>query len=222
MKGQLLVFLFLPLFYLAQIKTDRPGEGTASDVVSPKTIQLESGVVYHKDENGFTSDHLLRFGITEKWEVRLQTNQDLSDSSESTYGFSSKYKFLAGENFSPSLALIADSDFQFKDYSFTLASDKKLTENLGSSAGIAYLKENLLHYFFFSFGLDYTFEDDRWAIFGEYFGYYNSMLSPEHGSDFGITFLASPNLQLDVSFGSNLQNISNQYFLSTGISYQFR
>lgn len=221
MKHAVFLVMFFPVLHFAQMETDRPGEGTASTVISAKTIQLESGIIYNRSEKGFTSDHLLRFGLTEKWEFRLQTNQNFSDSSENSYGFSSKYNFLAGENSSPSLTLIADSDFKFEEYSFILASDKELTENFGSSAGIGYLKENLENYFFLSFGLDYTL-DDRWAIFTEYYGYFNAALSPEHGSDFGITYLASPRLQLDLSFGSNVQNISNQYFLSTGISYRFR
>ena len=221
MKTSLLLLTFLPIFYFAQMETDRPGEGTASAIISPKTIQLESGIIYKRSEKGFTSDHLLRFGLTERWEVRLQTIQDLSDSSESTYGLSSKYNFLKGEDYAPSLTLIADSDFKFEDYSFILASDKQLTENLGSSAGTGFVKEDGENFYFLSFGLDYSFTD-RLAIFTEYYGYFNLNLSPEHGVDFGLTYLAAPRLQLDVSVGSNPQNISNEYYLSTGISYRFR
>ena len=221
MKFSLLLLTLLPILHFAQMETDRPGEGTASTVISPKTIQLESGIIFHKISNGFTSDHLLRFGLTERWEVRLTTNQDLSNSADSTYGFSSKYNFLKGEDYAPSLTLIADSDFQFKDYSFVLASDKQLTESFGSSAGIGYLKEDLEDFYFLSVGLDYSFTD-RLAIFTEYYGYFNSNLAPEHGVDFGLTYLAAPRLQLDLSFGSNPQNISAEYYLSTGISYQFK
>lgn len=221
MKISLLLMTFLPIFYFAQMETDRPGEGTPSNVVAPKTIQLESGIIYNRSEKGFTSDHLLRFGLTDRWEVRLQTIQDLSNSSESTYGFSSKYNFLKGENYAPSLTLIADSDFKFEDYSFILASDKQLTENLGSSAGTGFVKESRENFYFLSLGLDYSFTD-RLAIFTEYYGYFNSNLSPEHGIDFGVTYLAAPRLQLDLSVASNPQNISSEYYLSTGISYRFR
>ena len=221
MKISLLLFTFLPIFYFSQMETDRPGEGTPSTVVAAKTIQLESGIIYNRSTKGFTSDHLLRFGLTEKWEVRLQTVQDLSDSSESTYGFSSKYNFLKGEDYAPSLTLIADSDFKLEDYSFILASDKQLTANFGSSAGTGFVKEDGENFYFLSLGLDYSFTD-RLAIFTEYYGSFNSNLSPEHGVDFGLTYLAAPNLQLDVSVGSNPQSISTEYYLNTGISYRFR
>ena len=221
MKYAVFLAMFFPVFHFAQMETDRPGEGTASTIISPKSIQLESGIIYNRSTKGFTSDHLLRFGLTERWEVRLTTIQDFSNPAESTYGFSSKYNFLKGEDKSSSLTLIADSDFQFKNYSFILASDKQFTENFGSSAGIGYLKEEMKDYYFLSFGLDYSFTD-RLAIFTEYYGYFNSNLSPEHGVDFGLTYLATPRLQLDISAGSNPQNISAEYYLSTGISYQFK
>ena len=221
MKYAVFLVMFFPVFHFAQMETDRPGEGTASTVISPKSIQLESGVIYNRSTTEFTSDHLIRLGLTERWEVRLQTIQDLSNSSESTYGFSSKYNFLKGDDYAPSLTLIADSDFQFKNYSFILASDKQLTENFGSSAGIGFLKEEMKDYYFLSFGLDYSFTN-RLAVFTEYYGYFNSNLSPEHGVDFGLTYLATPRLQLDISAGSNPQNISAEYYLSTGISYQFK
>lgn len=221
MKYAVFLVMFFPVFHFAQMETDRPGEGTASTVISPKSIQLESGIIYNRSTKGFTSDHLIRFGLTERWEVRLQTIQDLSNSSESTYGFSSKYNFLKGDDYAPSLTSIADSDFKLENYSFILASDKQLTENFGSSAGIGYLKEETKDYYFLSFGLDYSFTD-RLAIFTEYYGYFNSNLSPEHGVDFGLTYLAAPRLQLDISAGSNPQNISAEYYLSTGISYQFK
>ena len=177
MKYAVFLVMFFPVFHFAQMETDRPGEGTASTVISPKSIQLESGIIYNRSTKGFTSDHLIRFGLTERWEVRLQTIQDLSNSSESTYGFSSKYNFLKGEDYAPSLTLIGDSDFKFEDYSFILASDKQLTENLGSSAGTGFVKEDGENFYFLSFGLDYSFTD-RLAIFTEYYGYFNSNLSP--------------------------------------------
>ena len=221
MKYAVLLLMLFPVSHFAQMQTDRPGEGTASTIISPKTIQLESGLVYDRSEKGFTSDHLVRFGLTESWEVRFQTTQNFNDSAESTYGFSSKYQFIQGEDFSPSLTLIADSDFEFKEYSFILASDKALTENWNAAAGFGYVKNEDLDYLFTSLGVDYSI-GERWAIFGEYYGYFNSTLSPEHGADLGITYLASPRLQLDLSFGSNIEYIPSQYFLSMGISYQFR
>lgn len=175
MKYAVFLVMFFPVFHFAQMETDRPGEGTASTVISPKSIQLESGVIYNRSTTEFTSDHLIRFGLTERWEVRLQSIQDLSNSSESTYGFSSKYNFLKGDDYAPSLTLIADSDFQFKNYSFNLASDKQFTENFGSSAGTGFVKEDSENFYFLSFGLDYSFTN-RVAVFTEYYGYFNSNL----------------------------------------------
>lgn len=101
MKKYYILFLFLPVLCYSQMTTDRPGEGISSEIVAPKTLQLESGVNYFGDDRSFTSDHLLRFGLTKRWEVRLETSQDFSDSSESTYGFSSKFNIFESKNSPP-------------------------------------------------------------------------------------------------------------------------
>ena len=219
MKFHLPFLVFFPLFYFAQMTTDRPGEGTSSDIISPKTSQVESGATYNKINKSFSSDHLFRVGITKTWEVRLETDQDFTDSAESTYGFSSKLKLLESQKNLPSIILIAVSDFKFAEYSFTLASDKDLTENLSASTNIGYKKE-MQDFIFFSFGLEFNL-NPKWAISGEYFGNYNSTISPDHNADLALTFLASKRLKLDISVGSNLENISENYFLSSGLSLNF-
>lgn len=220
MKTNILLLIFAPVFCLAQINADRPGEGISSAVVAIKTIQLESGLKYNRIENELISDHLIRFGVAKNWEVRLQTNQDLFDANESSYGFSSKYNFIEGKKGTPSLTLISDFDFDFSDYSFILTSDTELSQKLEGSAGFGYLMSDSQDFIFVFLGMGYAF-NENWAIFAEYFTRDNAVILPEHGADFGITYLASRRLKLDFSFGSNLQNVSNQYFLSTGISYQF-
>ena len=218
MKFHLPFLVFFPLFYFAQITTDRPGEGTSSDIISPRTFQVESGATYNKINKSFSSDHLFRVGITKIWEVRLETDQNLTDSAESTYGFSSKLKLLESKKNQPSITLIAISDFKFAEYSFILASDKDLTENLSASTNVGYRKE-MQDFLFFSFGLEYNL-NPKWAVFGEYFGNFNKISSPDHNADFGFTYLATNTLKLDISFGSKLANISDNYFLSSGISFQ--
>lgn len=220
MKLHLPFLVFFPLFYVAQMTTDRPGEGTSSEIVSPKTSQLESGATYDKIDRSFSSDHLFRVGITKIWEVRLETDQNFTNSAESTYSFSSKLNLLESKKNQPSITLIAVSDFKFEDFSFTIASDKDLTENLSASTNIGYKKE-MQDFLFFSLGLEYGM-NPKWSVFGEYFGNYNNIASPDHNADFGFTYLATNTLKLDISLGSKLENIAENYFLSCGISLQFK
>ncbi len=219
MKISLFFFSFLPLLFFSQMKTDRPGKGKSSEILDAKTIQLESGAKYNRKDLGFSSEHLLRFGLTEKWEVRLETDQNFTDSAESTYKFSSKFNLIEGENHFPSLTLIGTSDFEFDDYSFTLASDLDLTENLGAAANVGYKKEDL-DFLFVSFGLEYTL-NQIWGLSAEYSGNFNSTISTTHNAEIGLTYLASSRLKLDISAGSNVQNIKDDYFIGAGLSYQF-
>lgn len=219
MKSSLFLLIFFPVLMFSQMTTDRPGDGTSSEVLRAKSLQLESGTKYNRDAKNFSSDHLFRFGITNRWEVRLETELDFSDPAESTYGFSSKYNFLNGEDSAISLTLIGASDFDLKNYSFLLAADRDLTDNLGWSANLGYKKEDL-DFLFVSFGLEYEF-NEKWGIAAEYSGDFNSILSPAHHGEFGLTFLASPRLKLDVSAGSSLQDVKSNYFLGAGVSYRF-
>lgn len=218
MKIKSIFLVFLPVLGLAQMTTDRPGEGTGSKIIKPKSLQLESGVVYNKSYEGFSSDHLLRFGLTKNWELRLETDLDFTDPTENTYNFSSKYNFLKSDNLSPSLTLIGSSDFEFKNYSLILSSDKNLTKQFSIAANLGYKKIEFLDFIFLSSSLGYSFSD-TFSVFAEYYGNYSGKLSPDHNADFGFSYAPTSRLKLDLSAGSSFKNVSENYFISTGISY---
>jgi len=62
------------------INADRPGIADGSTVVGPKTFQIESGIQAEFRRNGDSREHtlfiptLLRFGIDNHWEVRIEGN----------------------------------------------------------------------------------------------------------------------------------------------------
>src|SRR6478609_1847792 len=62
------------------INADRPGIADGSTVVGPKTFQLESGIQAEFRRNEDNREHtffiptLLRFGIDNHWEVRIEGN----------------------------------------------------------------------------------------------------------------------------------------------------
>lgn len=62
------------------INADRPGIADGSTVVGPKTFQIESGIQAEFRRNGDTREHtlfvptLLRFGIDNHWEIRVEGN----------------------------------------------------------------------------------------------------------------------------------------------------
>src|SRR5215813_15258767 len=62
------------------INPDRPGIADGSSVVGSKTFQIESGIQEEYRRSGNTREHtffvptLLRFGIDNRWEVRVEGN----------------------------------------------------------------------------------------------------------------------------------------------------
>ena len=60
-----------------QISTDRPDQTEASVVLPKNMLQIESGFTFQEEE---VFNTLFRFGISEKFELRLNTNYLLLDS----------------------------------------------------------------------------------------------------------------------------------------------
>lgn len=220
MKLKILLLLILPSFYWAQISTDRPGFGTGTSIVNPGNLQLESGLDYQRSNSVYSSAHLLRLGVVKDWEIRLETTQNFSDSDESTYGFSTKYKILdEDESFLP-LTIVGTSDFKFDNYSVFLVSDKSLTKNLSLQGNLGYKKSEKDDILFVVSTFGYSL-GNKWSVFAEYFGNYAQSFHPDHNIDFGTAYLASKNLQFDLAFGSHLDNVSENHFVNAGISYIF-
>lgn len=220
MKSKYLLLLMIPSFYQSQFTTERPGESNSSEVISDKSMQLESGLTYLKDNNGFSSFHLLRYGITKDWEIRLETDQDLKNGKENYYGFSTKYNLINSEASSTSVSIIGVSDFKFENYSASLAADQSLTEHLGFLMNVGYERADFVNNLALTSLLEYKFSD-KFSAFAEYYGHFNANISPDHNADFGFSYLAAPRLKLDLSAGSNVTHVSKNYFVSSGLSYKF-
>lgn len=119
------LFVFFPVLFFSQMVIDRPGEGADSEILEPKKIQLESDLVYYNNGPGFTSDHLLRFGLSRRWEVGAQTSFHLVDSAENSAAIVLKYNLLAETESTPTVSLRGETDLQIEEYSLLIASAKK-------------------------------------------------------------------------------------------------
>ena len=98
------------------INADRPGIADGSTVVGPKTFQVESGIQQEYRRSGTSREHtffvpsLLRFGIDNRWEVRVEGNMftrvtsfDSSITTDQESGFAPlslgfKYHIFASHN----------------------------------------------------------------------------------------------------------------------------
>ncbi|SFH85392.1 transporter [Halpernia frigidisoli] len=218
MKFKILIFTFLPLIFFAQMKTDRPGFATATDIVSKGNLQSENGLNYLHDNDEFSSDHLFRYGVAKDFELRLETNQNYDDAENSTYTFSGKYNFLNGSDSSPALTFIGISDFKIENYSAFLAANQSLSDKFNLQINSGYKKEDHFNYLFMITNLGYSISD-KWSLFAEYYGNYTAKDSPDHNADFGLSYTPSNRLEFDISAGSSLDNISKNYFINAGFSF---
>ncbi len=121
-------------------------------------------------------------------------------------------------------ALSTESDTESKDwfdpsvvfcFNNSLTNNFSLGYNIGFDLSDGFTEGNGV---FYSLAAGYSFSD-RFSGFVEYFGSTNFYhLIPNNGMDFGFTFLISNNIQLDISAGADLEDISKEHFVSTGFS----
>ncbi len=218
MKKSLILLLF-PALYFCQITPGRPGEGTGSDIVDAGSTVLENTFTYEPNFQAFTSDHLIRLGLSKRWELLLETHQDFSDHKESTYGFSTKYNLVEENKQYPSLTLIGISAFDFKDYSFLLASTQNFGNQFSTFSTTGFQRKELANFLYFSLGMQFSLAE-KWFLFTEYHGNYNKSNLPDHNLELGANYLLSDHIQLNFSTGSTIKEMSSNYFISTGFSFQ--
>lgn len=219
MKILFFTLLFLPLNYIAQITPGRPGEGLSSDIVGKNSVVLENTFTYEPNGKSWNSDHLIRYGLTKRWELLLETYQDYSDHNESDYRFSTKYNLIEQNVSHPSLTVIGITDFKFTEFSALFASGYNVAEKTLLFGNIGYQRNEHADFLFSSLGLEYSFSD-KWSVFTEYHGNYNHAFDPENNLEVGVNFLISERLQLNFSTGSTFIEPWSNYFLSSGFSYQ--
>ena len=233
-----------------ELITDRPDLTESSVLVPHKYLQIESGYVIESAKTAASNlksytynSTLFRYGLFKNLELRVgleylgqttinnQTEEKLQSGLGPLYtGFKFNLwkeagwrpelsvltgiimPFTANENYKPTSSL--------KDVKFLLTntlSDKvSVTYNLGPEWTDGFN----LNTFFYSLALGIGL-DDKFGLFLEGYGWFYANSPNEHFADAGFTYLARPNLQLDVSFGSALSAAAKPYrFFGFGASYR--
>lgn len=212
------LFVFFPVLFFSQMVIDRPGEGADSEILEPKKIQLESDLVYYNNGPGFTSDHLLRFGLSRRWEVGAQTSFHLVDSAENSAAIVLKYNLLAETESTPTVSLRGETDLQIEEYSLLIASAKKLSEKWSTSAAAGFVRKDFRNLLHLNCKIDHNLTEN-WALFSEYYSYFEKKDAPVQGLNVGSTLSVSPRVQVFLAGASNFKNFTKDYFVSTGFSF---
>ena len=229
------------------ISTDRILQTNSADILQPGYFQLETGFYsYETDrENNIKSKHIFlnstsyRMGFREKMELRVgfygynfQSIGSEKDSGSSDAELSTKILLARGSESSPKTTLNAgftvptgedafssntvDPFFSFIPSFSSLLPDSMYNDN---SFGITWNDANGD----FKYGTLWGFNISESVIFyGEFFGSLPiDSGSNSHGFDWGFTWAAKNNLQLDIFAGKSLNDPATDFFVNVGLSMRF-
>ena len=228
------------------IVTDRPDQTESSSTIARGSVQIESGILISQNEilnqfnnpiiekNIYLPSTLFRLGLTDKIELRI-FNQYQYNYTEinSVNGFNDlelgfKVQLFQQEKNMTELAFLSHIAIPTAPSIFNENNDKYIglinklcvSHNLNNKIGIGYN----LGYNYFDSGLsDYTYSfvvgfklNERISAYVEPYGQISGFEDSEANINMGMTYLIKDNLQLDYSYGTGLNNISN--FMSIGCS----
>ena len=238
------------------INPDRPGIADGSNVVGAGRFQIEAGIQQEFRRNGTLKDRrvflptLLRLGIGEQWEARIESNvytwqretdSDAGVSKSQGYAPVSlgvKYHFLDGNGpAQPSLGAIlrvfpasGSNSFRTRHTTgdFRLAADWDFAPDwsLNPNLGVAVYEDGRQQLFSAGlFAMTLTYSQSKALSFFVDTG----VQSPEGENgktaityDAGVAYLISRDVQLDFSVGAGTAGVSTpRAFLSAGISMRF-
>jgi hypothetical protein len=225
------------------ITTDRPDQSEASITVPAKYFQIETGFLYERvapgESNTLTPNILWKYGINDRFELRLITDLAGSKSSQSKFnglspvviGFKSS---LANEKGGwPAISFIghlgvpalSSKDFKTSYYvpSFRFCFSNSLSDKISLSynAGAQWDGETPNPNFIYTLTGGYGITD-KLSTFIELYGYLPQEGDNDHRFDAGFTYLTSNDTQVDISVGKGLSEGSPDYFLSCGFSFRFK
>ncbi|MFC1689556.1 transporter [Pseudomonadota bacterium] len=221
------------------INTERPSFSSSPLALTTGLWQIESGYVYTRNVGSNSSKEqtlpnaLLRFGFHPRFELQLNwagysrmTSQGSSTSGLKDASLGVKWQIIADD--APFVAAVfagvtlpvGDKEFTSDDYDPEFAvfwtysgvlewfGTAKLTESDNK-----YKIENAL-------GINFSLAQDTGA-YVEYKGTFPEGQGPAHDLNFGVTWLLSNDLQVDLNGALGLNKRASDFTLGTGIAYRF-
>lgn len=236
----LLLASMLSLQLMAQeveFTADRPGASTGTSVVGRNVVQWEQGVEYEGGEgNGSItfSNTLFRYGLFDRMELRLSGDGILYDDNGtfkpafSGLTIGTKVQCYEGKGAIPAVAILAEFkipktgsymyDTSNVAPSLYLLFDNPINEtfSIGYNVGAEWDGESATPNVFLALCLGVAF-NDRWGCFAES---YNYIGENQFCADFGVNWMASKRVQLDLAANLDVCNPSNYWAVSFGVAWQ--
>ena len=220
---------------MGQISADRPGFGDGTTTVAPGTFQAELGAAAANDDfstNAEFGQVLLRYGVADFLELRGGVGSFALDAPDTEYTGTSvggKLRLLRASLSEVSLvstwALPTGTgafDSESVSQTLKLAYNGALGEDLGFSANVGttlpYSDDGTPSYLFIP-TLSFDLSDQASGYVG-YAGVYSTGLNTNY-VEAGVTLLASPNMQLDVNTGLQVDEYQGAFFVGLGLAHRF-
>ena len=228
------------------INTDRPDIANGADVVGLGRWQLETGLAGDKSRDGhsLSTPLLLRVGLSEDWELRIDTDgyQRQSGGGLSLHGWGdvglgTKWHWRDGEGASPSLGLLGHLSFAtgssaFRGQGTRPELDLAMEWDLGKGYDLSFMPG--LYRDSNDAGQHYTGGvlalslgkalDDKTHAFLEVAG--QQLASARNGGklvtlDTGVSYLLSQDVQIDAAVFRGLNHASPDWQWTVGLSLRF-
>lgn len=240
--GIVLYLIVIPVIVFAQdyedFSADRPGVGTGTGIVGRNKVMWETGMAYDYEEGEKTytfCNSLLRYGLTNNWEVRLELNGlhtwngDYHVTGLDAIKIATKMRLYEGTGMMPSVALQAGLTLPvgtkafFPSYiapSLTLLADHNVANriNLSYNAGLEWDGETAVPTIFTALCVNYEISD-RWGLFAENYDFFAKCSRPQWNMDLGVNWMLNDRVQLDLSGCFSLNNIRKSYGISAGVAW---
>ncbi|WP_370090578.1 transporter [Ekhidna sp.] len=222
------------------IVTDRPTQSAAASVMPQGKFLLEYGFLKETQTtdifNYTYANFHLRYGVVEGVEIRLTQNylgfkdntSDMSETGLSPLTIGTKVHLVEENGAVPQISVIgqitlANGDNNFKpsqaipELRLNFANTLSDKFSLGYNLGMNFPEDNSTS--FYSVVLGYALADG-FTLFAEPYGFFSDG-NADHRFNTGLIYLASNNLQFDVSVGWGLSDISPDSFISFGAAFGF-
>ena len=224
---------------LDPINTERPSFSSSPLALSTGYWQIEAGYQFtHDNDSDTINDHtlpnaLLRYGFYERFELQLSSagytwleSGDVKSNGFNDAGLGVKWQVNNSDAVIPvglfaGVSLpVGSSDFTSDDIDPSIAlfwSHSGLLDLFGT-AKVQY--SDTLYSLDNAIGISLSLTKNTGA-FIEYLATFSEGDGPAHGLNYGVTWLLSNDLQLDINGGVGLNSRANDYFAGMGIAYRF-
>ena len=221
---------------------DRPGATTGTGIVAKGRLQWETGAAYERDRTAEPAEHnytlntsLWRLGLSERIELRVQTDVFLTHRSQSdntcwgSLGVGTKMRIFEGHGLLPTMALLGNVsvpcgkkyETAHRDFGFQLHA---LFENtiskrwgLGYEVGLDRSDDGSGCSMFLGTCLSFQ-ATDRLGLFAEQYNSFGDDSSSWLAT--GMSYQLAQRLQLDASADLNLNHPSRLFIISFGVAWQ--